>query len=79
MSFRILLVSMITLYSQVMLGAGGGGYHEWNDHLNKYEFNEPNYNDMVPITPYEDPNPVIYEYSPYLSPDTTGEYYSPSY
>lgn len=47
---------------------GQGGYHEWHDELNNYYFPEPQLQDVVPITPYEDSDPVYYEFSPYLDP-----------
>lgn len=58
--------SVVTAYP--LFAPGQGGYHEWHDELNDYNFQEPQFHDVVPITPYEDPNPVYYDFSPYLDP-----------
>lgn len=64
---------MTALLATVQIFAGGQGYHEWHDELNDYNFQEPQFHDVAPITPYEDANPVFYDFSPYLDPHTVDQ------
>lgn len=60
-----------------LIAAGRHGYSEWHDQLNNYNFQEPQFHDVVPITPYENPNPIFYDYSPYLDPNYNADYANP--
>ena len=71
-------ILLFTLAIQLPLFApGGGGYTEWRDDLNAYYYQEAQFYDVVPITPYEDSNSTNYNFSPYLDPHHSGEIYVP--
>lgn len=76
MKIRYLFLSGLIFSASFLFGAGHG-YHEWHDELNDYNFQEPQFQDAVPITPYENPNPIYYDYSPYLNPDSNSEFINP--
>lgn len=73
----LLAISGLFVFSPLVAGRTGG-YHEWHDQLNQYEFAEPQYYDVVPITPYEDPNPIFYSDSPYLDPERNNDFLIPN-
>lgn len=75
---QILGFLLLTSALQLPLFApGGGGYHEWRDDLNHYYYDETHYYDAMPIIPYEDPNSINFEFSPYLDPHFSNEIYVP--
>lgn len=64
-----LVIFMAGLAGAVLHAGGRQGYTEYRDDHNYYNYQEPQYHDAVPITPYESANTIYYDYSPYLEPN----------